>query len=124
MVDEVSTYVRGWRSYYGFCQTPTVLQGLDSWIRRRLRSVIAYQGRRGQRLGATLYRRGVPRPIAAGAAKWSAGPWRKSRDRAFATAFSNAFFDSLGLSRLTPRLRAQPDRTAVYGPVRAVVWEG
>jgi Transposase DDE domain len=25
----------GWRGYFGFCLTPIVLRGLDSWIRRR-----------------------------------------------------------------------------------------
>ncbi len=46
--------------------------------------------------------------------KWSPG----------SIAFPNAFFDSHGLPRLAARMRAQPDRTAVYGPVRTVVWEG
>ena len=34
---------------------------------------------------------------------------------------AHAVFDSLGLPRLDPRYRAQPHRTAVYGPVRTVV---
>ena len=33
-------------------------------------------------------------------------------------------FDSLGLPRLAAGAHARPDRTAVYGPVRTVVWEG
>ena len=32
--------------------------------------------------------------------------------------------NSLGLPRLAAGEHAQPDRTAVYGPVRTVVWEG
>ena len=40
MVEELSTYLRGWRGYFGFCQTPSVLQGLEQWLRRRLRSVL------------------------------------------------------------------------------------
>ena len=32
-------YLLGWRGYFGFCQTPSVLRDLDSWIRRRLRCV-------------------------------------------------------------------------------------
>jgi RNA-directed DNA polymerase len=34
MVRELASYLRGWRSYFGFCQTPWVLVHLDSWIRR------------------------------------------------------------------------------------------
>src|SRR6266446_4276884 len=40
MTKELARYLRGWKSYFGYCQTPSVLHGLDQWIRRRLRSVI------------------------------------------------------------------------------------
>ena len=40
MIEQVSRYLNGWRAYFGFCQTPSVLAELDSWIRRRLRSVV------------------------------------------------------------------------------------
>ncbi len=36
-IDPLGRYLLGWRNYFGFCQTPRVLAGLDSWIRRRLR---------------------------------------------------------------------------------------
>src|SRR5215468_10413313 len=29
---ELSTYLVGWRGYFGFCQTPSVLRELDKWI--------------------------------------------------------------------------------------------
>jgi len=38
--ERLARYVVGWRSYFGFCQTPSVLAKLDSWIRRRLRSLV------------------------------------------------------------------------------------
>jgi len=31
----LARYLVGWRGYFGFCLTPIVLRGLDSWIRRR-----------------------------------------------------------------------------------------
>jgi len=37
---ELAAYLRGWKSYFGFCQTPSLLKALDQWIRHRLRSVI------------------------------------------------------------------------------------
>jgi RNA-directed DNA polymerase len=40
MVAQLSRYLRGWRGYFGFCQTPTVLRSLEEWLRRRLRSVV------------------------------------------------------------------------------------
>jgi RNA-directed DNA polymerase len=35
---ELSAYLCGWRGYFGFCQTPSVREDLDQWLRRRLRS--------------------------------------------------------------------------------------
>jgi len=40
MLRPLGEYLIGWRAYFGFCQTPGRLEGLDSWIRRRLRSVL------------------------------------------------------------------------------------
>ena len=37
MIQELAPYLRGWRAYFGFCETPRVLEQLDGWIRRRLR---------------------------------------------------------------------------------------
>src|SRR5271166_4314969 len=36
MTKELATYLRGWKGYFGFCQTPTVLQRLEKWMRHRL----------------------------------------------------------------------------------------
>ncbi len=44
MVKELAAYVLGWRAYFGFCQTPTILRRLDKWIRRRLRAVVWNNG--------------------------------------------------------------------------------
>ena len=44
---ELAAYIRGWKSYFGFCQTPSLRQALDEWIRRRLRSRIWKQWKRG-----------------------------------------------------------------------------
>lgn len=37
IVELLRPYLIGWRSYFGFCQTPIVLTKLEAWIRRRLR---------------------------------------------------------------------------------------
>src|SRR2546422_8301668 len=36
-MEELAPYMRGWRSYFGFCETPRVLVSLTSWVRARLR---------------------------------------------------------------------------------------
>ena len=117
----LSRYMKGWIQYYGFCETPSVLGHLDSWMRRRLRSCVWKQWKHGRRRFAELRRLDVGHDLAAKTAGSPRGPWRISRSPALSFAFPNAVFDSLGLSRLDPRCRAQAHRTAVYGPVRTVV---
>jgi RNA-directed DNA polymerase len=37
---ELIPYLRGWRGYFGFCETPEVLIGLIRWVRLRLRAAL------------------------------------------------------------------------------------
>src|SRR5207248_337589 len=39
-MDVLAPYMRGWRSYFGFCETPEVLIGLTRWVRLRLRAAM------------------------------------------------------------------------------------
>ncbi len=99
-VRELASYLRGWRSYFGFCQTPWVLVNLDSWIRRRLRSVLWAQWKHVRRRWAELEQRGVSRAWAKKTAHSNLGPWRLSHDPSICQALPNAFFDALGLPRV------------------------
>jgi len=100
IVNEVSRYLTGWRGYFGFCETPSVLRALDQWSRRRLRAVVWKQWKRGRTRYAELRRRGVGRDLAAQTAGSPHGPWRLSNSPALHIALSNAFLASLGLPSL------------------------
>ncbi|HEY6920048.1 MAG TPA: group II intron reverse transcriptase/maturase [Methyloceanibacter sp.] len=100
---ELSRYLIGWRGYFGFCETPSVLYELDCWIRRRLRALAWKQWKHGRNRFAKLRRRGVGRVTAAQAAGSLRGPWRLSNSPALAKALTNAFLASLGLVTLDPR---------------------
>jgi RNA-directed DNA polymerase len=100
MTKELSGYLRGWKSYFGFSETPTVFQALDKWVRHRLRSVIWKQWKRGRLRFQRLCARGVGTALAAQTAGSSHGPWRVADSPAMHYAFSVAYFDSLGLPRL------------------------
>lgn len=102
MIGDLATYLTGWRGYFGRCETPSVLQALDSWIHRRLRCVVWKQWKRGRRRYAELRRLSVGRDLAAQTAGSPHGPWRLSRSPALSYALPNAFFASLGLPRLAP----------------------
>ena len=100
MMKELASYLRGWQGYFGFCETPSVLQALDQWIRRRLRSVIWKQWKRGRLRFRKLCERGVSKTLAAQTAGSSHGPFRIANSPAMNSAFPIAYFDSLGLPRL------------------------
>src|ERR1700681_3901106 len=103
---ELSCYLIGWRAYFGFCETPSVLRALDQWIRRRLRAVAWQQWKRGRTRYAELRRRGVGRVLAACSAGSPHGPWRLSNSPALTIALSNASLVSLGLASLAPNKAA------------------
>ena len=100
MVEQLGRYLTGWRGYFGFCQTPSVLQRLDGWLRRRLRSVVWKQWKRNPVRFAELRKRGMSKDLAAQTAGSTHGPWRLSNSPALAMALPNAYFASLGLPRL------------------------
>ena len=94
---ELSAYLIGWRGYFGFCQTPSVLRALDEWTRRRLRAIVWKQWKRGPARFIELRRRGVGRDLAAQTAGAPHGPWRLANSPALTIALPNSFFASLGL---------------------------
>ena len=103
MVAQLAPYLRGWKNYFGYCQTPSVLEALEHWYRRRLRSVLWKQWKQGSVRFAELRKRGVGRDLAAQTAGSVHGPWRLADSPALHIALPNTFFDSLGLPRLIVR---------------------
>src|SRR5438105_2907064 len=103
MVKEIATYLRGWLGYFGDCQTPSVLQNLEAWVRRRLRSVVWKQWKRGRTRFRELRKRGVSKDLAAQTAGSPHGPWRLANSPALAIALPNAYFAELGLLPLVVR---------------------
>src|SRR2546427_11678446 len=92
MAEELSRYLRGWIGYFGKCETPSVLAGLEQWLRRRLRSAIWKQWKRGPARFAELRRRDVNANLAAQTAGSDHGPWRLADSPALSLALSNAYF--------------------------------
>jgi RNA-directed DNA polymerase len=104
LVRRLRAYLLGWRGYFGFCETGSVLRDLDSWIRHRLRCVQWKQWKVYRRRKAELIRLGVSPELAQSTA-WSAkGPWRISHTPGVRMALNNGYFDALGLPRLDPRV--------------------
>jgi len=101
MIEELAKYLKGWRGYFGFCQTPSVLQELERWVRHRLRSVYWKQWKHGSRRFAELRKRGIGKDLAAQTAGSAHGPWRLGNSPALNIALPNSYFDSIAFPRLT-----------------------
>ena len=103
MAEDLTGYLQGWLGYFGKWQTPSVLEGLEKWTRRRLGSAIWKQWKRGTTRFAELRKRGVNPDLGAKTAGSSHGPWRLADSPGLHIALPNAYFDWLGIPRLTVR---------------------
>jgi RNA-directed DNA polymerase len=100
MTKELAAYLCGWKAYFGFCQTPSVLHRLERWMRHRLRSMIWKQWKCGKVRFRNLRQRNIGTDLAAETAGSSHGPWRLANSPALSLAFPITYFDTLGLPRL------------------------
>jgi len=99
-IAELASYLRGWRSYFGFCETPYVLIQLTRWVRLRLRAAMWRQWKTPRRRRAALLELGVRPRLAKNTAGSGLGPWYLARAKALSVGLSNAHFTSLGLPTL------------------------
>ena len=99
-IEELAPYMRGWRGYFGFCETPEVLIGLTRWVRLRLRAAMWRQWKTQRRRREALMELGVRSRLASNTAGSGLGPWYLAKAKALSVGLSNAYFKSLGLPSL------------------------
>jgi RNA-directed DNA polymerase len=96
----LAPYMRGWRGYFGFCQTPDLLIHLTRWVRLRLRAALWRQWKTPRRRRAMLINLGVRPALADKSAASGRGPWFLAHSKALSFGLSNAYFRSRGLPSL------------------------
>jgi RNA-directed DNA polymerase len=100
VIERLRPYLLGWKAYFGLAQTPGIWRTLDEWLRHRLRAIQLKHWKRG----TTMYRElralgappGVARRVAANSRRW----WHNS-DGLLKTVMTIAYFDRLGVPRLS-----------------------
>ena len=97
VMSDLRRFVLGWLGYFRFCETPSVLQDLERWTRRRLRCLIWQQWKRSAVRFRELVRRGADPQEAAKLAGSPAGPWHLSRTPLLSQVFPRAWFLAHGL---------------------------
>ena len=96
----LAPYMRGWRGYFGFCETPGLLINLTRWVRARLRAAVWRQWKTPRRRRAMLIHLGVSPVLAEKTAASGRGPWFIAHSKALSFGLSNAYFRSRGLPSL------------------------
>ena len=97
---KLAPYMRGWRGYFGFCETPNLLVDLTRWVRRRLRAALWRQWRTQRRRRAMLIQLGVRGRLTDNTAGSGLGPWHLAHSKALHVALSNVYFRDRGLPSL------------------------
>ena len=100
VVDKLRPYLLGWKAYFGMAQTPGVWRELDEWLRHRLRAIQLRQWKRPKTIHRELKALGasddVAKQVAGNCHRW----WRNS-DGVIKRVLTIAYFDRLGLPRLS-----------------------
>lgn len=100
VIEGLRPYVLGWKAYFGLTQTPKIWRSLDEWMRHRMRAIHLKQWRRGTTIYRELVNLGakpkVAQLVAANSRRW----WHNSA-LALNSVLTNAYFDSLGMPRLS-----------------------
>src|SRR5271163_3008798 len=99
-MEVLAPYMRGWRNYFGFCETPEVLIGLTRWVRLRLRAALWRQWKTPRRRQAALLELGVRERLASNTAGSGRGPRYLARAKALSVGLPNVYFKSLGFPSL------------------------
>ncbi len=102
IIQEINAYIVGWIGYYRLAKTPSVYEGLDGWIRRRLRQMIWKRWKRGTTRYKELVKLGVPKWYAQEGAGGTS-PWRMAASPVINQALSNGYFRNLGLKSVKIR---------------------
>jgi RNA-directed DNA polymerase len=98
VVQELRTYMTGWYNYFKFCETPTVLDRTEKWLRHRLRCMVWKRWKSSSTRFQRLRDLGLSVLDATeGAGDGSRGPWRMGASPPMHKALSKRYFRCLGL---------------------------
>jgi RNA-directed DNA polymerase len=100
VIENLRRYVVGWKAYFGLAQTPGVWRELDEWMRHRLRAIHLKHWRRGSTIYRELINLGAKPKVALLVAK-NSRRWCRNSRLALNNVLTIAYFDRLGMPRLT-----------------------
>ena len=105
VIEELNPILRGWMAYFKLAETKKALEGLDGWIRRKLRCILWRQWKRPYTRAKNLMKLGLTEERAFRSAFNQRGPWWNSGASHMNQAFPKSFFDRLCLVSLLDTTR-------------------
>jgi RNA-directed DNA polymerase len=103
MIEELNSFLPGWVTYFRHAACKGHLQGLDGWVRRRLRCVRLKQCKWTKTICDFLHRHGVSLRNAWLTALSGKGWWRLAGTPGANQAMNSRWFEKLGLINLVQR---------------------
>jgi len=100
VVEKLRPYLLGWKAYFGLAQTPRVWRELDERLRHRLRAIQLKHWKRPRAIYRELKALGAKENVARQVAV-NSRRWGRNSDRLLKTVLTIAYFDGLGVPRLT-----------------------
>jgi group II intron reverse transcriptase/maturase len=117
-IEELRSYLVGWKNYFHLARTLSVLARLDEWMRHRLRAIQLKHWRRGPTIYRELRARGLPEDAAARVAA-NARRWWRNSGMLIHIALPNSYFDELGATSTSWACPGSPrDLNSSNRPVR------
>ena len=119
----INAYLGGWVGYFALAETPSILDDLERWLRRRLRACLWKQWKRVRTRFHKLRGLGLPERVVGYMANTRKGPWRISASPPIQQGLDNTYWAQQGLVDLLERYHQIRNtwRTAGCGPARPVV---
>jgi len=99
-IDQLNPVLRGWMAYFRLTEQLGVLEELDGWIRRKLRTLLWRQWKRPLTRTQHLLRLGLDADRARQSALNGRGPWWNGGAAHMHAAFPQSWFDRMGLLSL------------------------
>lgn len=100
VIADLNPLLRGWIAYFRLTEVKGVLEELDGWIRRKLRTLLWRQWKRTHTRARNLMRAGLSEVRARQSASNGRGPWWNGGASHMNAAFPKSWFDRQGLVSL------------------------
>jgi len=97
LIDDLAPKLPGWTAYFRPARVKGILEGLDQWLRRKLRVVLWRRWKRPRTRAHEPMQRGLTPDRARQSAMSGRGPWWNAGAGHMNRAVPTAFFRSLGL---------------------------